>query len=267
MLQTPNQIYIMPNVGLREYVAHYTITFASDPQAWNSVVPESLTLIPDGSGCLIFTYDGFSFTSVLWGATTKTCIVKNDGTSCPMRVFIEFLPGGLFGLTGIKQTDLTNLQIPIGQIMKGMHSLVADAFEQAQDLSSFLNRLDEILLSYMENNPVPKIVLTVRDQIKRSGGCLSVKQISNMEFYSQRHLNRIFNEYIGINLKTYSSIVRINQVIKELGQGNQNILDVAQTSEFYDQAHFNHTFKSICGTSPKKYLDRMSEFYNEPFKF
>ncbi len=262
MLRTPNQIYIAPSQALCGYVAHYTISFAG-----NNAVPDSLTLIPDASGCLIFTYDGYSLTSTLWGATTKTYIVKNDVNSCPMRLFIEFLPGGLFSLTGIKQTDLTDLQMPIWQIDSRLHTFVANAFESAKNLSSFIDMLNLILLSYMQNRVLPQVLVSAIANINQYEGCLSVKQLANMEFYSDRHLNRLFNDYLGINVKTFSKIVRINHVLKKLSGGHYPTVDIAQTAEFYDQAHFIHTFKSICGITPKKYLESMSEFYNEPFKF
>lgn len=262
MLRTENQIYIAPGQALRGYVAHYTISFAN-----NNIVPDSLTLIPDASGCLVFTYDGSSFTSKLWGATTKTFIVKNDVNDCPMRLFIEFLPGGLFYLTGIKQTDLTDLQMPIWQINSRLHLLVTDAFESAKNLSSFIDMLNLILLSYMQNRILPQVLFSAIENIKRYKGCLSVKELANMEFYSDRHLSRLFNDYLGINVKTFSNIVRINHVLQKMSDGDHLLADIAQTSEFYDQAHFIHTFKSICGAAPKEYFENMSEFYNEPFKF
>ena len=262
MLRTQNQIYIAPSQALRGYVAHYTISFAN-----NTILPDTLTLIPDASGCLIFTYDGSSFTSKLWGATTKIFVVKNDVNDCPMRLFIEFLPGGLFYLTGIKQTDLTNLQLPVCQISRHLHSLVAAAFEKAKNLSNFIDSLNLILLSYMPNRILPQVLFSVIENIKRYKGCLAVKELANIEFYSNKHLNRLFNDYLGINVKTYSNIVRINYVLQKMSNGHHLPVDIAQTAEFYDQAHFIHTFKSICGTTPKKYLENMSEFYNEPFKF
>ncbi|MFZ5643511.1 MAG: helix-turn-helix domain-containing protein [Bacillota bacterium] len=261
LLRTQNQIYIEPSQALRECVAHYTISFANDNN-----VPDSLTLIPDASGCLVFTYDGFSLTSLLWGATTKTFTIKNDVNNCPMRLFIEFLPGGLFYLTGIKQTDLTDLQIPVWQINARLHSLIADAFESAKNLSNFIDMLNLILLSFMQKRNLPQVLFSAMENIRSHKGFLSVKELANMEFYSDRHLSRLFNDYLGMSVKTFSNIVRINHVLKIINEGHHLPVDFAQTPGFYDQAHFIHTFKAICGVTPKKYLDKMSEFYNEPFK-
>lgn len=262
MLSTKSQIYIEPCPALRRYIAHYTVSYAKD-----SIIPDSLTLIPDASGCLIFTYDGASLTSKLWGATTKTVIVENNANNCPMRLFIEFLPGGLFCITGIKQTDLTDLQLPIGQVNDRLHTLVAAAFERAESLASFIDMLNSIFLSFIKNRTIPQALCSAIDNINRFKGCLAVKELADREFYSERHLNRIFNECLGMNVKTFSAIVRINYLLPKMNDGLNRPVDIAQYAGFYDQAHFIHAFKSICGTTPKKYFENMSEFYNEPFKF
>ena len=261
MLSTQNQIYIAPSQELSVYVAKYTISFVC-----NNIGPATITLIPDASGCLIFTYDGSSFTSLLWGTTTKTFIVKNDMNDYPMKLFIELLPSGLFFLTGIKQTEFTNLQMPLGQVNSRLHSLVSDAFESAENLNDFIEKLNRILLSYIQSRTLPQALFSALENIKRYKGCLSVKELAEMEFYSDRHLNRLFNDYLGTNIKTFSNIVRIHHVLQRMSCGKHLPADIAQVSGFYDQAHFIHTFKAICGTTPKKYFANMSEFYNEPCK-
>ena len=261
MLNNKNQIYIAPNKALRGYVAKYTLSFAS-----NASVPDMMTLIPDASGCLIFTFDGSSVTSLLWGTTTKTFNVKNDMYYYPIQLYIELLPGGLFYLTGIKQAELTNLQMPLQQINNTLHFLISNAFDNAETLNCFISNINSILLSYFQNRTLPQTLFSALENVKRYNGCLSVRELAKMEFYSERHLNRLFNDYVGTNIKTFSSIVRINHVLQEMSSGRRLTADTAQTSGFYDQAHFIRTFKTICGETPKKYFENMSDLYNESYK-
>jgi len=261
ILNSQNQIYIAPSQALRGYVAKYTISFGS-----NSIVSDMMTLIPDASGCLIFTFDGSSVTSLLWGVTTKTFTVENNMNYYPIQLYIELLPGGLFYLTGIKQTELTNLQMPLQQINSRLHSLVSDAFESEESLNCFIEKLNSILLTFIQKRTLPQVLFSALENVKRYNGCLSVRELAKMEFYSDRHLNRLFNDYLGTNIKTFSSIIRINQVLQKMSDVSHLPVDIAQTSGFYDQAHFIHNFKAICGETPKKYLENMSELYNESFK-
>lgn len=66
-LNNKSQLCFTPCLALSKYVAKYTINFLSDKTSSGS-----FTLIPDASGCLIFTYSNLDFSSLLWGPTTKT---------------------------------------------------------------------------------------------------------------------------------------------------------------------------------------------------
>lgn len=260
MLRTQNQVYISPSQLLRKYIAHYTISWPSA-----NVGPDKLVLIPDASGCLIFTDDGKSVNSKLWGATTKAITVDNDVNRYPFRLFIEFRPGGLFSLTGTSQTELTDLQTPLPD--RQLHSFIVEAYEKARDLSSFISRLNGILLSRIEQRMIPPAIDSAIETIRLHKGCISVKELATKEFYSSRHLNRLFTDYLGTNIKTYTTIVRINSVL-QLMKGRQfSSGEFAHMAEFYDQSHFINAFRTICGATPKKYFENMSDFYNEPFKF
>lgn len=258
---TENYIYISPHKLLRPYVAHYTISFAGD-----SVVSDTLTLIPDASGCLVFSFDGNTLQSDLFGASTKTIVVKNDVNDCPMRLFIEFLPGGLSYFSGAKQSDLTDARLPLTQINHPLNSLVVEAFEKAKNLDDFIEMLDFILLPYVVGKTPAPTLLSAMECLKGSYGMMPVKELSSAVYYSERHLNRIFHDYIGLSVKTFSRLIRINTAIKRMQNPRTTLTGIAQQTGFYDQAHFINDFKSICDVSPQYYLKYLSDFYNEPFK-
>jgi len=257
-----NQIYIKPHDLLKPYIAHYTVSFPT-----NSISINKLTIIPDASGCLIFTFYENKVESSVWGATTKTVIVSSGMENYYVRVFVEFLPGGLFCFTKENQIDLTNMQMSLWQVNNHIHSLVAQAFEQSIDLENFLERLNFILLPYVIEKSSSLILINAIEKLKVSKGIISVRELSIFSNYSERHMNRIFKEHIGMNIKTFSRLIRINASIQNMKDKKIILSSLAQDSGFYDEAHFIHDFKSICGVTPMKYLSNMSSFYNEIFKF
>lgn len=88
-----------------------------------------------------------------------------------------------------------------------------------------------------------------------------------MTFYSERHLNRIFNQFLGMSVKTYSRLIRINRVLQTIKQKETQLSKLAQDLGYYGQSHFIHDFKAVCGVNPTEYKEKMSDFYNEDFKF
>lgn len=256
-----NQIYIKPHDLLKPYIAHYTVSFPIE-----KATASTLNIIPDASGCFIFTFFEDKFESSVWGPMTKIAVVSGGVEDYCVRIFVEFLPGGLYYFTRENQMNLTDLKVPLWQVNSYIPLFVAEAFQEAEDLDAFLERLNFILLPYIEKE-YSLILINAIEQLKLSKGMMSVKEISNLSNYSERHLNRIFNEHMGMNIKTFSKLIRINNSIENLKYKNVMLSSFAQDNGFYDEAHFIHDFKSICGITPKKYLSNMSDFYNEVFKF
>ena len=111
LAHTPTHLYIAPHPLLRPYIAHYT--FCAQGAQPKSHLPEKLTLIPDASGCVVFSYDGRALSGCFWGPTTKTVVVFGDAENIPLRFFIEFLPGGANRLLGLNLKDFTDRREPL----------------------------------------------------------------------------------------------------------------------------------------------------------
>ena len=69
--RSPVHIYLAPHPLLRPYIAHYTLTHPN----FEAQMPSRLALVPDASGCFIFTLDN-KLSSILYGATTRVVVVE-----------------------------------------------------------------------------------------------------------------------------------------------------------------------------------------------
>jgi AraC-like DNA-binding protein len=98
-------------------------------------------------------------------------------------------------------------------------------------------------------------------------GNIRNKELSNVSNYSERHLNRIFDQYMGMNIKSFSRLVRINKAIQFLHNHQNSITATGSFAGFYDLSHFIHDFKSTCDMTPQEYIKNMSDFYSEIAKF
>lgn len=260
--QSNNHFYISPHPLLKTYIAHYTISFPS-----KSIFPGILTLIPDASGCVVLTFDSNDLHSYFWGPTTKTVYVKRDEMDVPVRIFVEFLPGGAYHLTGINQTELTDSKVPLEDINFVLARNINILFESSKNFKEFLDGLDFLFLSCASKVEACPLITSIVPSLKEHSGTLSVKSVTNMTFYSERHLNRVFNQVLGMSVKKYSQLLRINHVLININEKDTTLTSIAQNSGYYDQSHFIHDFKAVCGVSPTQYTQQMSGFYNEAFKF
>ncbi|WP_332942339.1 helix-turn-helix domain-containing protein [Clostridioides difficile] len=108
---------------------------------------------------------------------------------------------------------------------------------------------------------------TIIPLIIQNSGNISSQEISKKVFYSSRHLNRLFNQYLGLSMKSFSRLVRINKSIKLLNNNKTSLMSICNELGFYDIPHFIKDFKIVCGITPQKYRANMSDFYSEIAKF
>jgi len=268
--QTKNQIYIAPHPLLRNYIAHYTFSFPI-PHTKDSYNREAkdLTLIPDASGCMIYTYSNGHLSQHLWGPTTKIVNVKNEPDSNIHRFFIEFLPGGLYAITGIPQSELSDRQYTINEVDSPLSLPLMHIIEASKNLNEVVSKMNAFFLRTIDaRNKVHIPLLPIISHIKYYKGNLQIKNLAQDAFISQRHLGRLFERHIGMNAKQFTRLVRINKAVDLYKTGlYATSSEVAQALGFFDESHLIRDFKELCNTTPNVFLKNMSNFYNEPFKY
>ncbi|WP_195269057.1 helix-turn-helix transcriptional regulator [Eubacterium sp. 1001713B170207_170306_E7] len=263
LAHTPTHLYIAPHPLLRPYIAHYT--FCAQGPLPESRLPEQLTLIPDASGCVVFSCGGSDLSGCFWGPTTKTVVVLGDAEKIPLRFFIEFLPGGANRLLGLNLKDFTDRREPLESVHPCLDAGIRRAFEQLPETAHLTRTLDALLLESLAGFPGnPKPLPPILGQLS---GLATVRAAAEKIGYSERHLQRLVTEALGMRYKTFTRLTRINLAMQRMEKDPVAFTRLAQSLGYYDQAHFNHDFKAVCGESPTKYYAHMSDFYNERYKF
>ena len=176
--------YILPHKLLRQYIAHYTISIP------DTSIKENL-----------FKFDKKGIESAFWGATTKTTIVKNDIENVLFRVFVEFRPGGVYYLTGLSQRESTDLKISLEDFNTLFSLEVNSIFERTSTIKELVEQLDMLFLSYLLKSNIVDMTIPILENARKQNSIMSVKNISQISCYSERHLNRIFNNSLGMSVK------------------------------------------------------------------
>ncbi|MDR1748485.1 MAG: helix-turn-helix domain-containing protein [Spirochaetaceae bacterium] len=275
--RTRNHLYLRPHPDLSGCVAHYTVTFPS--LGPHNLIPESrrLTLMPDASGCFVFDIPGFaggglSVHGRFWGATTVTAAVSGDFDTAPVRFFIEFVPGGAHSLTGIPMRELTDRCVSVESATPALFRDIRDILLSASSPEVLFGRLDTLLLRVLrerKNGCTPFRLpdfSRIAEALSPGKLALSSGKLAAAIGYSERHLNRLCNSVLGMGIKKYAEVLRINRVLTLVRPG-ADLTALAHEAGYYDQSHFNHDFRSICGMNPGEYLSSMSVFYREKYKF
>ena len=254
-------IYVLPHPGLLEWISNYTITFPN-----GKIISDDYTVMPHGSATLVFTFDGNNLCSNLFGPITKPCMIGRQANQNDMLFIIEFQPAGLHAFTGVDQRELSDQTLPFSFINPVLNKKIMETLDSVHSMHELVIHIDHILLSCLPLTHPGELHLSVESIIKNSGN-ISVKELSEAVYYSERQLNRIFSRYLGMNTKTFSRLVRINKAVRLLQNPGTSISSVCYSAGFYDLSHFIHDFKDVTGITPLDYRHKMSDFYSEIAKF
>lgn len=254
-------IYLLPHPALRDWISNYTVTFPG-----SDMISNHYTVIPHGCATLVCSYDETGMSSRLFGPATAACSVGEQANQAEMLFIIEFQPAGLYAFTGVPQKELSDRAFSPSDLSFGLDKWIIENIEKARSAYEMIRDMDSLLLANVKSSLSPELHVSVQNIIQNMGS-LSVKELSDTVYYSQRHLNRLFSQCIGMNTKTFSRLVRINTAIRLLHSPQNSITNACNLSGFYDLPHFIHDFKSVCGISPQEYRREMSDFYSEIAKF
>ena len=257
-----NFMYLLPHPVLRTWISNYTITFPSA-----GMMSDQYTVLPHGSATLVFSCVQNSINSSLFGPITKPAQVGHEANASSLLFIVEFQPAGYYAFSGIPQNELTNFVLSFNDVNPSLHKLIAQKLEESSSIESFIWEMDRLFMCNLKIASYQQEFSLANHLIKESGGSLSVKELSQEVFYSQRHLSRIFDKYMGINTKSFSSLVRVNKALRLLRRPGCSIQQACMLAGFYDTSHFIHDCKSMCGITPQEYRNNMSDFYNEIAKF
>lgn len=255
-------IYMLPHPGLRNWISNYTVTLPSA-----GMMSDEYAVIPHGSATLVFSCDNNRITGDLFGPITKLACVGHEANSSNLLFIVEFQPAGYYAFSGMPQRELTDTILPFDDINPALQKLIAQRLEAASDIESFIEQVDRLFLAHLKTTFYQSEFSLANQMIMESGGLLSVKEISQNVFYSERHLSRIFDNYMGLGVKSFSNLVRVNRALRLMRRPGLSLMQICLQTGFYDMPHFIHTFKGVCGITPQEYRNNMSDFYNEIAKF
>ncbi|MCL2841491.1 MAG: helix-turn-helix transcriptional regulator [Defluviitaleaceae bacterium] len=247
-------IYILPHPKLRAHIAVYTISFPT-----SAFISDKTTILPYGNAGLVVEYSRKNLTAHLYGAATKPCLIY---TPSEMIVTVDFKPAGLYLLLSVNQNELTDKILSFEEVSSALNKRIFEMIEKANCIAELVADLDTLFLENMHGSYPTQLNMAINHVMDYSG-MITVKKLANDIHYSERHLSRIFQQYVGTGVKTFARLVRMNAACLMLQNFENSIEVVSELAGFQDPSHFVRDFELLSGISPKTYRANMSDFHNE----
>lgn len=174
---------------------------------------------------------------------------------------IRFLPTGFPQLLNIKASELTNRFEELEALAPAVSRFIATEFDETMPLAEITPKLDQFFLKLQSNNSkeVDGRFYQAFQTILANYGNVSIEKGLDTGI-SPRQLRRLFEFYVGDSAKTFSKIVRFQQLLHAKPSAARLRKEkLFYDLGYYDQAHFIKEFKTLFGTTPSRAFNQSSE--------
>ena len=118
--------------------------------------------------------------------------------------------------------------------------------DDLNDFESFCKKITQKIHSLLPDK-IDERKRKLFQLIFESNGEMPIKELSEKVLWSQRQINRYFNQQFGLSLKTYCKILRFQASLPHIHKG-----ELYPQLNFTDQSHFIKEIKQLSGVSPKE---------------
>lgn len=246
---------ISPPEDLNDLIECYWVAENNDP------TPTEEKIIPDGFPEIIFHY-GDPYLIQLkgqWDVQSKTLFagqitghfyLKNSGISGVLGIKLRpTAPTRLYGLPAEKYTDKV---VDLAKVHQLTNDFLND-LDVLQGYGEMVSRLNH----YFRNLPLiagERSIDKAVEMIFKSNGIISINELCSSVYVSERQLERLFKQYVGLSPKFYCRIVRFNYIFQCIQKDDFTWIDIVHRAGFYDQSHFIRNFRNFTGEEPSSYL-------------
>ncbi|UJH68627.1 AraC family transcriptional regulator [Allomuricauda sp. SCSIO 65647] len=163
-------------------------------------------------------------------------------------ITIQLQPYAIPYLTGLSAHEFKDLRVPVDSFSKYLAERLETLISSDLESSFVLNEIIRLFSEQKEDSNVDPRILFVLQNIMTNEGNISIGQVNGQLNLSKRRLQQLFQKHLGLTLKSYSKVVKMQSHMFKLLNGKS--LDYIVPDGYYDQSHFIHDMKEQTSMSP-----------------
>ncbi|NIL76561.1 helix-turn-helix transcriptional regulator [Rhodococcus sp. B10] len=171
---------------------------------------------------------------------------------------VKFRPGGFASMTGTSARTLRDVLVAAPSMFAPDAVAALGALGPDDDPDRCAAVADEALsIQDAHVEPAYSAVLSIVATMLNDRTLLRVSDVERACDIGTRHLQRLFERYVGTTPKWVLNRYRIHDAITDLDDGfSGSIADLAARYAWFDQAHFTREFTELVGVPPSDYRSR-----------
>ena len=171
---------------------------------------------------------------------------------------IRFLPTAFPRIFNVSASELSNRSQYLNAVVPETAAFIASNFHSALQMQQIHELLDTHFIQLLKDitiKPDARLYDAIAIILKNHGVVNVEKELDTG--ISLRQLRRLFGFYIGTTAKTFSKVVRFQNMLCPKPSTQRSLENkLFYGAGYYDQAHFIKEFKNLYGATPGKALER-----------
>lgn len=156
--------------------------------------------------------------------------------------------------------SVVNLQSVIGNESNNIHDSILECSNSIPDTIQTIEKfLIKLLNTKKSTHPN---VLNALQLIEGSKGKNKISELAKNLHTTERTLERIFLNHVGVPPKIYLGIYRVSSFLQYMSMNKKSSPKTLYDFGYFDQSHFIREFKKFVGKSPTKYFNDCNEINN-----
>lgn len=244
----------IPADPLKPYIRHFIISENSDAHTYKVFPGTDLVMGFQYSGKLARLSNEIKTnlsTAGITGLVDRPAIFQNTPDIGTVLVF--FTEPGFAAFSSCPANELFNQSVSLDDVFDRQQ--VTDTTEKLAGTVTDYQRIrivEQFLLRHLKKTQSDKLIIEAVRLIYQSGGRIKITDLQKKLLVSPSVLEKRFRRLVGTTPKKFSSIVRFNNVLKELNEA-RSLTDLCYEHNFFDQAHFIKDFKQYTGDTPENF--------------
>lgn len=212
-------------------------------------------IVPDGCVDLLFSVadvepsGGERPCSAEWvGTKTRPLLLRSGGVH--ENVALRLRPGAAAHLFRVPLHELTDRSLELDALWGSAGTTLRHEIGRAHTPESRARRVQDALLEALRrSDPADAEVAHAVGRLWRSGGAIRVRELCSDLGISERRLERLFRERVGVRPKLLARLLRFRRA-SEVLRGGAAQVEAALACGYSDQSHLHRDFRRFAGVAP-----------------
>lgn len=252
----------IPSLKLRPFIHNFF--FFEIPENQILLAKQGLTVLPTPYVSMILFFSEPSF-KIADNDTVQlhdfsltgfnTCAKNYTRSSSLKQMIVCFTPIGIQHFLNFPLKEISDTHGHVKLVFPNYYDMLLNELNNANNNKKRVEIVESFYIKKLnKSKTLDERIYPLVNYILRTNGTDNLKKVAKETALGERTIQRLMHHYVGINYKSFSTLVRFKYAQSLLNANQENLTSIGLQAGYFDQAHFINDFKELSGFTPGEYL-------------